>query len=196
MKGTYMKLSQWAKNNGLKYETARQLYHKGQLPVNAIQLASGTILVQENIPTTSNTKVAIYSRVSSHDQKEDINRQSQRLQDFCSSKGYIISHNIQEIASGLNSKRPKLNKLLADNSINIIIVEHKDRLTRFGFDHIAAALSAHNRKLIVINETDSKVELVQDFIDVVTSMCARIYGKRSATNKSNKIIKEITDSNE
>lgn len=72
-----------------------------------------------------------------------------------------------------------------------IVVEHKDRLTRFGFELIEAALSATNREIIVLNNTEEKMELVQDFIDVITSMCARIYGQRSAKNKAKRAIAAI-----
>lgn len=92
-----------------------------------------------------------------------------------------------EIGSGLNRGRKKLNALLANKEVTCILVEHRDRLTRFGFDLIISTLSSNNRSVVVMNETEEEMDLVQDFIDVITSMCARIYGKRSAKNKTDKI---------
>ena len=131
--------------------------------------------------------------MSSHDQKEDLQRQLQRLKDYASAKGYVIAGEVTEIASGLNSNRPKLNKLLSNNEVNTIIVEHRDRLSRFGFELIQSTLSSNNRNILVINETEQDMDLFQDFIDVVTSMCARIYGKRSAKNKANKALKAMEE---
>lgn len=190
-----MKLSEWARQNDLSYNTAHSWFKKGILPCEAKQLPTGTIIVYPDKPINTNDEknVVLYARVSSHDQKEDLQRQLQRLKDYASAKGYIITDEITEIASGLNSNRPKLNKLLSDASINMIIVEHRDRLTRFGFELIQSTLESNNRNIEVINKTEQDMDLVQDFIDVVTSMCARIYGKRSAKNKANKALKAMED---
>ncbi|MDQ7026088.1 MAG: IS607 family transposase [Anaerolineae bacterium] len=114
-------------------------------------------------------------------------RQLNRLRDFAASQGLQIAVEISEIASGLNDKRPKLNRLLADSSIGIIVVENKDRLTRFGFNYIQALLQNQNRQVLLLNETDTKNELVDDFISIINSMCARIYGRRSAKRKAQKV---------
>ena len=138
-------------------------------------------------------KVAIYARVSSHDQKEDLQRQIERLRDFCMAKGMVIEKEISEIGSGLNGSRKKLLSLLSDKTIDTIVVEHADRLARFGVDYIEAGLSCSGKKIIIINKTEMKDDLMQDFVDVVTSMCARIYGKRSAKNKAQKALKAISE---
>lgn len=131
-------------------------------------------------------KFAIYARVSSHDQKADLGRQLDRLRDYCASNGLIVSKEVAEIGSGLNGNRPKLITLLR-SSFNLV-VENPDRLFRFGVPYIEALLEQSNRKLIIVNATESKMDLVQDFIDVVTSMCARIYGKRSASNRAKRAV--------
>ena len=100
---------------------------------------------------------------------------------------------IQEIGSELNGKRKKLISILKDKEISHIIVEHRDRLVRFGFEMIEASLMADDRSIIVVDEDEFKDDIVQDFIDLATSMCARIYGRRSAKNKANKIIKTIKE---
>jgi predicted site-specific integrase-resolvase len=88
----------------------------------------------------------------------------------------------------LNGKRPKLLKLLADPTVKKIVVEHRDRLARFGVEYIEAALQAQGRSLVVAEAGEQKLDLVQDFIDVVTSMCARIYGRRAASNRAKRAL--------
>jgi putative resolvase len=187
-----MKLSEWAKIKGISYQTAHRMFKNKKIPYKTEQLPTGTILVFEN-STDHNIKkeVIIYARVSSHDQKEDLSRQKDRLVEFCYANGFIIQEIVEEIGSGLNANRPKIQKILKSPNAKTIVVEHKDRFTRFGFELIESALKATNREIIVVNNTEEKFELVQDFIDVVTSMCARIYGQRSAKNKAKKAIEAI-----
>ena len=124
------------------------------------------------------TSVAIYARVSSNDQRNDLDRQVARLVAFANLNGWSVSQTITEIGSGLNGHRPKLMKLLADDTIDIIIVEHRDRLMRFGSEYVESALTAKGRKLIVADPRELKDDLVQDMIEA--SFCARLYGRRCA----------------
>jgi putative resolvase len=190
-----MKLSEWARKNDITYKTAWKWFHNGQLPVRATQLETGTILVFEDEPEKSSqdNSVVLYCRVSGHDQKDDLERQAERLKNFASAKGWTVRQTITEIGSGLNGKRPKLLKLLEDKTATTILVEHKDRLTRFGFEYIDILLSGQNRKVVVADEEEQDSDIWQDFIDVVTSMCARIYGKRGARNKAKKLLKMMRD---
>jgi len=181
-----MKLSKWAKKHGLTYKTAYRLFKSKKLPCRVEQLSTGTILVHEDQPELERT--VIYGRVSSHDQKSDLERQMNRLRDFCSANGWPIYKDVSEIGSGLNGKRPGMIKILSDRTITRIVVEHKDRLARFGVEYIDASLSSVGRKIVVLNENESKDDLVQDFVDVVTSMCARIYGRRSSRNRAKKAL--------
>lgn len=189
-----MKLSHWAKKNNISYRTAHGWFLSGKLPAEAFRTPSGSIYVKEGhadlIP--SQKKAVIYARVSSHDQKDDLTRQVSRLESFSASQGFVISDKVTEIDSGLNGNRLKLMKLLGDREITTIIVEHRDRLARFGFEYIQMALEAAGRSIIVINETEDEMDIVQDFIDVVTSMCARIYGKRGAKNRAERAVKEAS----
>jgi len=186
-----MKLSDWARKQGIDYKTAYRLYRSGKFPRPTEQLPTGTILVHE-IPTkTSNT--ALYGRVSSADQKSDLERQMQRLRDYAAAHGLKVVQEVQEIGSGLNGHRKKLLNLLADPSISIIVVEHRDRLARFGAEFISAALAAANRQLQVINETEWNDDLVQDMVDVLTSFCARLYGKRTAKNRAERALEATRD---
>lgn len=158
------------------------MFRSGSLPIRSEQLSTGTIIVYPE--SEKKPSCALYARVSSRDQKDDLDRQMDRLRDYAANKGLHVVSEEAEIGSGLNGKRKKLLSLLSDNKVSMIVVEHRDRLTRFGFPYIEASLSSAGRKIVVLNDTEEKMDLVQDFIDVVTSMCSRIYGKRSAKNKA------------
>jgi predicted site-specific integrase-resolvase len=124
--------------------------------------------------------------VSSADQKDDLERQLGRLADHASRERLMVVRSVSEIGSGLNGRRTKVMKLLADPAVKTIVVEHRDRLARFGSEYIEAALSAAGRKLVVVDETEMKDDLVQDMVDVLTSFCARLYGRRTAKNRAAK----------
>ena len=189
-----MKLSEWARNNGISYRTALRWYHDGTLPARAEQLATGTILVYEDTVIYGKDKsVTIYARVSSRDQKEDLGRQVSRLKDYAAASGLRVKAIVEEIGSGLNGHRRKLLKLLGDPDVGTILVEHKDRLTRFGFEFIEAAMMSQGRSIMVADDTEEMTDIWTDFIDVVTSMCARIYGKRGARNRARKAVEAVKD---
>lgn len=179
-----MKLSQYAKQIGISYKTAHCMFQRGEL--DAYQLPSGTIIVNDPASNGS-ASIAIYARVSSSDQKGDLQRQVQRLRDYCAANGYRIEKEVTEIASGLNDNRPKSIKRISDRSVGKIVVEHKDRATRFGINYIKAILESNGRQIEVINETDTKDELIDDFASIITSMAARIYGRRSSKRKAQEI---------
>src|SRR5262245_39627547 len=173
-----MKLSQYAKRAGVTYKTAWRWWKQSQL--DAYQTPTGTVIVRDPplaLPTTG--RVALYARVSSADQKSDLERQTQRLRDYAAAKGSSVSKEVSEIASGLNDHRPQLARLLTDPTIGTLIVEHRNRLTRFGYEYIRQLLETQGRHLEVLFPSETENELVDDFVAVITSMAARIYGPRS-----------------
>jgi predicted site-specific integrase-resolvase len=186
-----MKLADWARQQGISYKTAFRLFQTGKLPCRSEQYATGTIIVHPDAPKVQ--AVAIYGRVSSGDQKEDLARQVQRLRDYCAAQGWSIAKEVTDIGSGLNDGRKGLLRLLADKTVTTIVVEHRDRLMRFGTEMVVAALQAEGRKLETVNASEFKDDMVQDFVDVVTSMCARIYGKRAAKNRAARAIKAAAE---
>ncbi|HET8907310.1 MAG TPA: IS607 family transposase [Ktedonobacterales bacterium] len=171
-----MKLSDYAKQVGVTYQTAYKWWKAGRL--DAYQLPTGTIIVRETKPSA--TGVALYARVSSADQRDDVTRQMQRLRDYAAARGYQVVGEVIEIASGLNDERPKLKKLLTDATVGVIVVEHRDRLTRFGYGYIATLLEHDGRRVEAIYPSDTGNDLVDDLVAVITSMAARIYGRRNA----------------
>jgi len=181
-----MKLSAYAKKIGIAYVTAYRWYRSGKL--KAYQTESGTIIVDDTvIEMATETKVALYARVSSHDQKDDLVRQLDRLKNYATGRGYQVSQIVTEMASGLNDSRPKLTRLLLDTTIKVIVVEHKERLTRFGFNYIETLLQTQGRKIEVIFPDEVQDDLVADFIAIITSMSARIYGRRGNKNRAERI---------
>jgi putative resolvase len=177
-----VKLSVWAKENGVSYRAALNWFHAGTLPVPAQQLATGTILVD---PPVSETGVVVaYCRVSSHDQKADLERQAGRVLTLSSECGIRIDRTVTEIGSGLNGRRTKLRKVLADPKVSTIVVEHRDRLARFGVEYLEAALAAHGRKVVILDDAELPDDLARDLTEVLTSMCTRLYGRRSATRRA------------
>jgi putative resolvase len=178
-----MKLSQYARKAGVTYKTAWRWWKAGML--DAYQTQTGMVIVRDPlIEQPQQGRVAPYARVSSSDQKDDLVRQLERLRIYAAAKGYVVSKEMTELASGLNESRPKLGELLRDATIGTIVVEHRDRLTRFGFEYIRQLLETQGRHLEVIFPTDTDNDLVDDFVAVITSMAARIYGRRNSKRKT------------
>ncbi|WP_414826562.1 IS607 family transposase [[Mycobacterium] zoologicum] len=96
----------------------------------------------------------------------------------------LVGEVVTEVGSGLNGKRPKLRRILSDPSASVVVVEHRDRLARFGVAYLEAALSAQGRRIIVADQGETVDDLVRDMIEVLTSMCARLYGRRGARNRA------------
>lgn len=184
-----MKLSEYAKKLGISYRTAWNYFKQGKL--DAYQTHTGTIIVREK-ETTADKKVAIYCRVSSAENKSNLESQKQRLLDYCAAKGYKVHKIIAEIGSGVNDSRKQWLSLLKDKSITLIVVEHKDRFTRFGFNAYKVLLANEGRDIEVINESDNgKEDLLQDLVAIITSFCARLYGLRRSKRKTENIIREL-----
>ena len=166
------------------YQTA---WRHGKLPVPAEQLPTGTVIVHP--PTAAAVDaVAIYARVSRADQKADLERQLGRLAEYASRERLTVIRSVAEIGSGLNGHRAKIMRLLSDPAVQTIIVEHRDRLARFGSEYIEAALAGCGRKLIVVDQGEMKDDVVQDMADVLTSFCAGLYGRRAAKNRAAKAL--------
>lgn len=183
-----VKLSKWAQENGYTYKGAYDRFVNHGIP-GAFVTETGRIYVDISSSIYKEEKYATYARVSSHKQNYDLQRQSKRISDFCAAKGIIVHKEVKEIASGLNDNRPLLNDLLQNSSITTIIVENKDRLTRFGFNYLS---KFSGKKIIVMNEvTEDKDDLMQDLISVITSMVARYYGKRRAGKVKQEIVEII-----
>jgi predicted site-specific integrase-resolvase len=185
-----MKLSQYAKQQGISYRTALRWFRDGT--IQGYQAPSGTIIVTEQAKPQSVQKVAIYARVSSSEHRENLERQAERLSQYCTVRGYQVAMIVKEMASGVNDSRPKLLSLLKDTSITRVVVEHRDRLTRFGFPYIDTLFSVQGRVIEVVNPAENdKEELLADLASIIYSFCARLYGQRRAKRKTEKVVQEL-----
>ncbi len=153
------------------------------MPVPWRKTASGTILVDAPMDDKP-MAVALYARVSSHDQRSDLNRQLARLSQYAAEHDLHVVAAVGEVGSGLNGKQRNLLRLLSDKTVSAIVVEHRDRFARFGSEYLEAALAASNRRLVVVDSAEMNDDLVPDMIAVLTSFCARLYGRRSARNRA------------
>ncbi len=187
-----MKLSAYAQKVGVRYETAWRWFKAGSL--RGHQLPTGTIIITEDEPTTNAPpRVAIYARVSAAENKPNLLTQADRLVGYCAAKGYQVHLVVKEVGSGVNDSRPKFLKLLADPTITHIVVEHKDRATRFGFRYIETLLAQQGRTIEVVNQAENgREDLLTDLVAIVYSFAARLYGQRRAKRKTEIVIKELT----
>lgn len=128
--------------------------------------------------------MGLYAHVSSHDQKADLERQAARLSGWAAKAGHRVVRIESEIGSGMSGGRSKARRLLADPEVTTIVVEHKGRLGRMNVELIEAALSAHGRRLVVLDDGEAEDDLVRDMVEMLTSFCARLYGRRSAKNRA------------
>jgi len=143
-----MKLSQYAKKAGVSYRTAFRWWKAGQL--KGYQTASKTIIITEEDqqpPVVGPPMVAIYARVSSAEHRANLERQAERLLDYCAAKGYQVHKVVKDIASGVNDSDPKFLALLEDQRVRTIVVEHQDRVTRFGFRYVQTLLRGQGRAI-------------------------------------------------
>lgn len=145
-----------------------------------------------HIENTKTDKTVIYARVSSTENKANLETQKQRLISYCNAKGYQVAKVVTEFGSGLNDHRPKLEKLLREQDFTRLVVEHKDRLTRFGFNYIQTLLAKNGIEVEVVNNVEGEREdLIQDFVSVITSFSARIYGQRRSKRKTEQLIRDL-----
>lgn len=191
-----IKLSAYAKKMNVTYRTAQRWWYEGML--KGVQLPTGTILIEDDCPAETKRKggdrVAVYARVSSSQNKSNLESQAARLLDYCAAKGYSVAHDVREVGSGVNDQRKKLSALLEKSDWDVLVVEHKDRLTRFGFNHMEQLLRLAGRRVEVINSaTDREQDLTQDLVAVVTSFCARLYGQRRCRRKTEQIIRQLQE---
>ena len=143
-----MKLSDWARKQGVSYLTAWRWFKSGKLPVPARQLPSGTILVEEPLPEG---RTVLYARVSSADQREDLERQVERLKAFAQAQGWAEYEVVAEVGSATR-KRGRLLQVLADPGVSRIVPEKRHHLTQFGFPLVEAALRASGRRIVVLED--------------------------------------------
>jgi len=188
--GRYYRTGEVAKLLKISFITVKRWIYQGK--IKAIKNPAGRWLIPESevnrllgIKPVKRDRAILYARVSSHEQKEHLKRQLERLRNYAKERGYKIVLELGEIASGLNENRRKLwraLKMMENGEADVIIVEFKDRLTRFGFRYLEAIVKSHGGRIEVVEsdvDKDAMQELIEDMASIITSFCARLYGPRS-----------------
>jgi len=192
--GNMKTLKQYAKEHGVAYRAAWNRFKLGKIE-GAFQDEFGKILIPEKAVT--NPYVVCYARVSSSENRDNLDRQAERLVAYANAKGYKVKEIVKECGSGLNDSRRGLLRVLNRPEVTRIIVEHKDRLTRFGFVYLEQWMKSRGCSIEVINEAaNDKDDLMQDFVSLVTSFTARLYGLRRSKRLTEKLIKDISGTND
>lgn len=190
-----MKLKEWAARQGVHYQTAYRWYREGMLPVPARRVGRLILVDVEGAGSVGDggDDAVVYARVSSTDQLEDLDRQVRRVTEWAVARGLRVSGVVTEVGSALNGRRRKFLRLLSDSSVPTIVVEHRDRFARFGAEYVEAALAASGRRLVVVDPEEVDDDLVRDVTEVLTSLCARLYGRRSAANRVRRAVAQIQE---
>lgn len=153
------------------------------MPVPARRINQRTVLILESAVGVERG-VGLYARVSSRDQRGDLDRQVARLSVWAAAQGLWVVRVEAEVGSGMNGHRSKARRLLADPAVGQVVVEHRERLGRMNTELVEAALAASGRSLVVLEDRELDDDLVRDMTEVLTSFCARLYGRRSARNRA------------
>lgn len=179
-------LREYAERHSLTYRTLWNKFKEGKLP-NAYKDEFGHIKVKRN--DNIGNRTIVYAMVSSNDIKESLKEQQAKLENYVVLNNLTLVDSYKEIASGMNDNRKVLNKIFQRTDWDILLVENKDRLTRFGFNYIKTLLEQQGKKIIFLNDSDdNKDDLMNDLISVIYSFSARMYGLRRKKTK-----KEIID---
>ena len=180
-----MRLSDWGRQFGRTPRASWEMVRDGRLPDELEARKVGRIwYVRDKSAVLGDFRTVLYARVSGSDQSEDLIRQSDRLQRFAREQGWQVDEVVMETGSALNGKRRKLLGVLRHGDRLRLVVEHRDRLARFGFEMVEACLAGSGGEVVVVDPEEIEDDLVRDVTEVLTSMCARLYGKRSAAQRA------------
>lgn len=185
-----MNLREWADRQGVHPQTAYRWFREGTLPVPATKM--GKLILVGDLDArgdASDGRTVIYARVSSGDQRNDLDGQVARVTMWATAHGMSVDGVVTEVGSALNGKRRKFLALLGEPSVTTILVEHRDRFARFGCEYVTATLGASGRRLIVTEDVEVDDDLVRDMTEVLTSFCARLYGRRSAKHRAEQALR-------
>ena len=184
-------LRTWTRNGVI------EAFRNGDRGHRKYRLSDVDSLVGIDVEESDDTElpIAVYARVSSHDQKQkgDLDRQKARLLEYCVEKKYNIEYIFDEVGSGMNDKRSKLIKLMklaSDGKISRVVIEHKDRLIRFNYNILEMYFNSHGVVVEYVEQTlniSFENELVEDMLTLMASFSAKIYGKRSHQNRKSNI---------
>jgi putative resolvase len=181
-------LTAWGRLYGFDKATTARMHHAGKLPpeLQVEHLPNGRYYVV--VPPEQDGRCVVYARVSSGGQMEDLDRQVGRVVEWATQRGYRPDEVVKEIGSGLKGNRRWLRRVIADPTVKVIVVEHRERLCRFGFEYLEAALAGRGARIVVKDQGEVEDDLVRDVTEVMTSLCARLYGRRSAKRRAERAL--------
>ena len=187
-----MNLKEWAAATGVSYATARRGYEAGMLPVPTYRMGRLIMVGEPVMPSVAAAdQTVVYAGVSSADQRPDLDRQVARVTAWAT-----VSRVVTEVGSALNGRGKEFLALLRDPSVKTIVGEHRDRFARFCAEYVEAALAAQRRRLLVVDPAELDDALVCDVTEILTSLCARLYGKRAAANRAARAVAAVTAEDE
>ncbi|PWR14081.1 IS607 family transposase [Micromonospora sicca] len=186
-----MNLKEWAKREGVHPVTAYRWFREGKLPVPARRVG-GLILVEQPTDAAPVETVVVYARVCSADQRADLDRQVARVTAWATGQNLQVARVVTEVGSALDGRGKEFLALLRDPAVTAIVVEHRDRFARFGAEYVEAALTAQGRRLLVVDPAGVDDDLVRDVTEILTSLCARLYGRRAAANWAERAVAAAT----
>ncbi|MGW5364498.1 IS607 family transposase [Actinopolymorpha pittospori] len=187
-----MNLKERAASRGVAYIAARRQYASGTLPVPTYRLGRLIVVDEPLAPARPVAgQVVVYARVSSAEQKSDLDRQVARVTTWATSQGLPVDRVVTEVGPGLDGHHRKFLALLRDPAVSTVVVGDRDRFARFGADYVEAAFATQGRRLLVVNPTEVDDDLVRDVTEILTSLCARLYGRRAA-NRARRAVEAAT----
>ncbi|PMR58884.1 IS607 family transposase [Verrucosispora sp. ts21] len=177
----------------MAYITARRQYAAGTLPVPTYRVGR-LIMVGEPVTGAAcdTGQTVVYACVPSADRKPELDRQVARVTVWATGQKRAVDRVVTEVGSAVNGHRTKFLALLRDPAASTIVVEHRDRFARFGAEYVEAALSAQGRRLLVVDPAGVDDDLVRDVTEVLTSLCARLYGRRAAASRARRAVEAAT----
>jgi predicted site-specific integrase-resolvase len=186
-------LKQWAETQGVSYTQALRWHKAGRLPVSTYRVNRMIMIGSpEPEPERLTGSVVVYARVSSADQKADLDRQVARVAEWVTGQHLPVDRVVTEVGSALNGHGRKFLALLRDPKVSTIVVEHRDRFARFGAEYVEASLAAGGRRLLVVDPAEVDDDLVRDVSEILTSLCARLYGRRTGANRAARAVAAVT----
>jgi predicted site-specific integrase-resolvase len=144
-------------------------------------------------PEQGSGVTVVYARVSSADQRPDLDRQVARVAEWATGQHLSVDRVVTEVGSALNGHCRKFLALLRDPKVSTIVVEHRDRFARFGAEYVEAALAASGRRLLVVDPAEVDEDLVRDVTQILTSLCARLYGRRAAAIRAARAVSTLAE---
>ncbi len=179
-----MNVAAWAQRSGVAQVIAYRWFRAGALPVSAGKVGWLVLVDEPAGQAGPQPRAAVYARVSSVDQKAGLDRQVARVTAWATTEQFAVDKVVVEVGSALSGHCRKFLALLGDPTIGRIVAEHRDRFCRFGSEYVEAAVAAQGGELVVVDSAEVDDGLVRDMTEVLTSMCARLYGKRAGQNRA------------